>query len=112
MHRFMNELCLNCNKFSHCNNNDLICLAKYKDKEQECEELKKQQEQYKPFYELGAKCTQLNEVADGLSNKCDKYKQALDEIEDIADDYNRVKKPRNIIEMVLMKYKTLSIKQR
>lgn len=50
-------------------------------KEQECEEFKKQHEQYKPFYELGAKCTQLNEVADGLSNKCDKYKQALDEIE-------------------------------
>ena len=56
-----------------------------KAKEQECEELNKQQEQYKPFYELGAKCTQLNEVADGLSNKCDKYKQALDEIEKYLD---------------------------
>ena len=40
MHRFMNELCLNCNKFSHCNNNDLICISKYKEKEQECQALK------------------------------------------------------------------------
>lgn len=61
------------------------------DLEQECEYLKKQHEQYKPFYELGAKCTQLNEVADGLSNKCDKYKQALNEIEkfikkDVCDE--------------------------
>lgn len=58
-----------------------------KRKEQECEELKKQHEQYKPFYELGAKCTQLNEVADGLSNKCDKYKQALDEIEGLVKNF-------------------------
>lgn len=42
MHRFMNELCLNCNKFSHCNNNDLICVAKYKAKERECEELQEE----------------------------------------------------------------------
>lgn len=66
--------------------NDACKICEYKQnyqaKEQECEELKKQHEQYKPFYELGAKCTQLNEVADGLSNKCDKYKQALDEIEE------------------------------
>lgn len=55
-------------------------------KEQECEEFKKQHEQYKPFYELGAKCTKLNEVADGLSNKCDKYKQALDKIENYVRD--------------------------
>lgn len=40
MHRLMDESCSNCNKFSHCNNNDLICVSKYKAKEQECEELK------------------------------------------------------------------------
>lgn len=63
-----------------------VVFKQLKRKEQECEEFKKQHEQYKPFYELGAKCTQLNEVADGLSNKCDKYKQALDEIENYVRD--------------------------
>lgn len=55
--------------------------SEHEELNKKCEELKKRHEQYKPFYELGAKCTQLNEVADGLSNKCDKYKQVLDEIE-------------------------------
>ena len=40
MHRFMDGSCSNCNKFSHCCNNDLICISKYREKEQECEELK------------------------------------------------------------------------
>lgn len=81
-------------KYDHigCDIDETYCLGsdcyfkQLKRKEQECEELKKQHEQYKPFYELGAKCTQLNEVADGLSNKCDKYKQALDEIENYVRD--------------------------
>lgn len=47
MHRFMNESCLNCNKFSHCNNNDLICISKYEVKEQECEELKQELQEVK-----------------------------------------------------------------
>lgn len=34
------------------------------------------------------------------------YKQALDEIEEVVDDYNRVEKLRNIIEMVSMLFKT------
>ena len=38
----MKSNCEKCNKFSHCNNNDLICIARYKAKEQECEELKEQ----------------------------------------------------------------------
>lgn len=40
MHRLMDESCSNCNKFSHCNNNGLICVSRYRAKEQECEELK------------------------------------------------------------------------
>ena len=40
MHRFMDGSCSNCNKFSHCCNNDLICISKYREKEEECEELK------------------------------------------------------------------------
>ena len=40
MHRFMDASCSNCNKFSHCCNNDLICISKYREKEEECEGLK------------------------------------------------------------------------
>lgn len=40
MHKYMTTYCEKCNKFSYCNNNDLICISKYKTKEQECEELK------------------------------------------------------------------------
>lgn len=29
MHEYMNKKCEKCNKFSHCNNNDLICKSKY-----------------------------------------------------------------------------------
>lgn len=80
-----------------------------KRKEQECEELKKQHEQYKPFYELGAKCTQLNEVADGLSNKCDKYKQALDEIEEYINSFpDFVKEADKIILDIIKKVKAVS----
>lgn len=42
MHEYMKSNCEKCNKFSHCNNNDLICIARYRTKEQECEELKEQ----------------------------------------------------------------------
>ena len=52
--------------------------------EQENKELKEEKEKYKPFYELGAKCTQLNEVADSLNNLNSKYKSALEEIRDKA----------------------------
>ena len=41
MHKYMTTYCERCNKFSHCNNNDLICISKYKAKEQECEELRR-----------------------------------------------------------------------
>ena len=41
MNKYLTDDCINCNKFSHCNNNDLICISKYKIKEQECEKLKK-----------------------------------------------------------------------
>jgi hypothetical protein len=51
--------------------------------EQENERLKEEKEKYKPFYELGAKCTQLNEVADSLNNLNSKYKSALEEIKDL-----------------------------
>lgn len=29
MHEYMNEKCEKCNKFSHCNNNGLICKSRY-----------------------------------------------------------------------------------
>lgn len=40
MHEFMNDNCLKCNKFSHCNNNDLICISRYRAKERKIEDLK------------------------------------------------------------------------
>lgn len=40
-----------CNKFSHCNNNDLICVSKYRAKEQECEELKEQLDDLQENYQ-------------------------------------------------------------
>lgn len=40
MHEFMNDNCEKCNKFSHCNNNDLICISKYRTKEREVEDWK------------------------------------------------------------------------
>ena len=43
----MTTYCEKCNKFSHCDNNDLICISKYKAKEQECEELKEDRERWK-----------------------------------------------------------------
>ena len=47
MHKYITTYCEKCNKFSHCNNNDLICISKYKAKEQECEELKEDRERWK-----------------------------------------------------------------
>ena len=47
MHKYMTTHCKKCNKFSHCNNNNLICISKYKTKEQECEELKEDIERWK-----------------------------------------------------------------
>ena len=47
MHKYMTTYCEKCNKFSHCDNNDLICISKYKAKEQECEELKEDRERWK-----------------------------------------------------------------
>ena len=29
MNKYLTYDCINCNKFSHCNNNDLICISKY-----------------------------------------------------------------------------------
>ena len=78
MHKFMNELCLNCNKFSHCNNNDLICISKYKVKEQECEELKTMVAEA----EEAPICFHCSEEP-CIRQERDKYKQALDEIDNL-----------------------------
>lgn len=102
MHKFMNELCLNCNKFSHCNNNDLICISKYKIKEQECEELKERiNTRCFDTRKNNNRCISYNRMAEDYEKdlkRIDKYKQALDEIETITskcyiskDDYNRIR---------------------
>lgn len=71
----------NCEKYPQClyRSNQLQQLeTQLKRKEQECEELKQE----------------LQELEKDCPKRCksDKYKQALDEIENIADDYNRVEK--------------------
>lgn len=72
MHRLMDESCSNCNKFSHCNNNGLICVSRYKAKEQECEELKNQL-----YFSTKHKLVLEAEYTSELN----KYKQAFNEIE-------------------------------
>ena len=77
MNKYLTDDCANCNKFSHCNNNDLICISKYKIKEQECEKLKKRLESFQKDY------SKLYQVVEnkGYITELDQYKQALDEIE-------------------------------
>ena len=73
MHRFMDELCSNCNKFSHCNNNDLICILKYKILEQKCEELKDKNQ-----YLINTYCHFKNEIK--------KYKKAVHKYKVVLQD--------------------------
>lgn len=75
MHEYMTTYCEKCNKFSHCNNNELICISRYRAKEQECEEINLTNEK------LVAEKYALNE-------EILKLKQALDEIEELAKQNN------------------------
>ena len=68
MHRLMDVSCSNCNKFSHCNNNNLICISKYEAKEQECEKLNSDNRYF------------VNKII-SLELLTDEYEQALNEIE-------------------------------
>lgn len=82
--------------------NCLELQEKLQTKEQECEELRKQLDRYLNQEEEDIR--QLNndnklddillaiKKANDQIEKESKYKQALDKIEDIADDYNRVEK--------------------
>lgn len=80
MNKYLTDDCINCNKFSHCNNNDLICISKYKIKEQECEELKKRlesfQKDYSKLYQVVENKGYIKEL-DQLKAENDKLKQAL-----------------------------------
>lgn len=68
-----------------------------KRKEQECKELKKEKAEIKKYLGISYKTIiqrleELQECKDELSIREYNYKQALDEIEGIADDYNRAGK--------------------
>lgn len=84
MNKYLTDDCINCNKFSHCNNNDLICISKYKIKKQECEKLKKRlesfQKDYSKLYQVVENKGYIKEL-DQLKAENDKLKQTLDEIE-------------------------------
>ena len=73
MHRFMDELCLNCNKFSHCNNNDLICVAKYAYQENINEQLKESLAFSSNLCKTEHETKQM-------------YKQALDDIKNVCEN--------------------------
>lgn len=64
MHEYINEKCEKCNKFSHCNNNELICISRYRAKEQECEIFKKQK-------------SNLIDTCCHFKNETKKYKKAV-----------------------------------
>ena len=84
MNKYLTDDCANCNKFSHCNNNDLICISKYKIKVQECEKLKERLESFQKDY------SKLYQVVEnkGYITELDQYKQALDEIEEYCMQCN------------------------
>lgn len=42
MNKIRDEKCENCNRFSHCNNNELVCISKYRVKYQELEQVKQE----------------------------------------------------------------------
>lgn len=78
MHEFMNNDCEKCSKFSHCNNNNLICISRYRAKQQECEELRS---------ELNCAYRQVEDfdiIARFKCKKLNNYKQVIDEIKKIC----------------------------
>ena len=81
MHKYMTTCCEKCNKFSHCNNNDLICISKYKAKEQECEELK---EKVKELHQGWINCDKERNLQEANSEfrqrVINRYKQTFAEI--------------------------------
>lgn len=81
MHEYMTTYCEKCNKFSHCNNNDLICISKYKTKEQEYEELKEDRERWKSnFNGKVSAIEELLQQLDQLKAKNIKISKTLTEI--------------------------------
>ncbi len=73
----------------HCKDYPNCYFKQLKRKEQECEELKREI----AFGNNGKLSDKIRAIVfKDLNNENSKYKQALDEIENIADDYNRVEK--------------------
>lgn len=70
--------CENCRKFSHCNNNELVCISKFQQLKTENEKLKRLIAKQK-----NAKI-QLSKLKDNQYKEFCDMKQCLDEIEEIA----------------------------
>ena len=79
MNKYLTADCANCNKFSYCNNNDLICISKYKIKEQECEKIKKRLESFQKDY------SKLYQVVEnkGYIKELDQLKAELEQLKTI-----------------------------
>lgn len=98
MHEFMNDNCEKCSKFSYCNNNDLICVSRYRAKKHEIEDLQgkchQQESMIAYFQETEGKYSEyvykqmLNDIlkichrkTDGLYSKTNPLKDILQIIE-------------------------------
>ena len=95
MHKYMTTYCEKCNKFSHCNNNDLICISKYKAKEQECEELKEDRERWKSNF--NGKVSAI----EGLLHQLDQLKQTLAEIKEICNSVENIENVNSLYDAKL-----------
>lgn len=70
--------CENCRKFSHCNNNELVCISKFKQLKAENEELRARNSRgMLAFLEEDFKKEQ----------KIKEYKQCLDYIKDVVENH-------------------------
>ena len=115
MNKYLTDDCINCNKFSHCNNNDLICISKYKIKEQEYEKLKKRlesfQKDYSKLYQVVENKGYIKEL-DQLKAENDKRKQTLIDIKGIIEEnfYFLDCDYRWILEQILQKIRECEVK--
>lgn len=103
MNKYLTDDCINCNKFSHCNNNDLICISKYKIKEQECEQEKALKETYFTCYKA---------KHGDITGKLFKRKQTLIDIKGIVEEnfYFLDCDYRWILEQILQKIRECEVK--
>ena len=117
MNKYLTDDCINCNKFSHCNNNNLICISKYKIKEQECEKLKKRlesfQKDYSKLYQVVENKGYIKELDQLKAEKEEikkylgiNHKTILERLEELTDFRDRDKEELDQLKAELEQLKT------